>query len=62
MIHLENHEGSRKRLRKLNRIYKKYNLPYHTFPALHWKRDENEISKLPTIKRSNLRCGEELGD
>lgn len=51
MIHLEHHKGSMKRLVKLDKIYKKYNLPYNIFPALHWEKDENEISTLP-IKRS----------
>jgi hypothetical protein len=50
MIHLNNHELSENRLKKLDKIYKNYGIKYTLFPALHWKKDEKELKTLPIIK------------
>ena len=50
VIHLVNHEESKKRLKKIKKIYNYYGIPYNLYPALHWKTNEKELYKLPITR------------
>jgi len=47
MVHLEDDELSQKRMKDVSKIYKQYDLPLNTFKALHWKKDKEELDKMP---------------
>ena len=53
MVHLENDTFSKDRIKRVQKIYEDYNLPLiNIIPALHWKKNEDEISKYPIEKNS----------
>ena len=61
MVHLEDDELSQQRMKEVSKIYKQYDLPLNTFKALHWKKDKEELEKLPIdykkVTANNTRPG-----